>query len=534
MNSAAILVVEDEQIVALDIEKRLSQLGYGVTTASSGEEAIEKVRQSRPDVVLMDVRLRGGIDGVEAAQRIQVMADVPIVYLTAYADESTLERARASEPYGYILKPFDERELRATIDMALKRHESDRRRKAQEELQRFLADASARLAESLDYQTVIRRAVSLMVPRCADWCFICLEPASDSHPLPPIIHTRVGSVAPSSEEERGGIIESVLRRARSEIMGATSDPMAFAKALGSKHSTTLHSLALVPRSLLCVPLVARARPLGAILLVSARSDRLYGPSDLSRAEDFAHRFSMAIDNALLYREAHVATQMMEEVLAVVSHDLRNPLGAILSRAEMLVEGSAPPGSPQSIVRNAEWMNRLITDVIDAAAIHAGRISLDRKTHSADSLVRDAVDVLRPLAVAKSITINRPAIGMWDLAMCDRDRILQVLSNLIGNAIKYTPIGGAITVRVERDGARLRFSVSDTGPGIAKEQAVHLFERFWHAQTHRNGAGLGLYIARGIVEAHGGYLGVDSRVGNGSTFFFTLPAAPRVETHALRP
>src|SRR5262245_59648903 len=173
-----ILVVEDEQIVALDVKRHLASQGYVVVTVSSGEEALDNVSQSRPDLILMDIRLKG-IDGIEAAQRIRHSLDVPIIYLTAYADQTTLSRARISEPYGYVLKPFDARALRGSIEMALQRHWSDRRRREREELQNFLADVSAQLAQSLDYEAVAGKAADLIVPRYAESCLVYIQQSDD-------------------------------------------------------------------------------------------------------------------------------------------------------------------------------------------------------------------------------------------------------------------------------------------------------------------------------------------------------------------
>jgi signal transduction histidine kinase/CheY-like chemotaxis protein len=523
MNGARILVVDDEQLVALDIERRLAPLGYAVAAASSGEEAIERVTTEKPDLVLMDVKLSGAIDGIEAARRIRDVLDVPVIYVTAYADQSTLDRARGSEPYGYILKPFDARELKAAIEMALQRHFRDLYRKEQEALQRFLADASAQLAESLDYRTVVMRAAELITPRRAESCMVCLK--EDQSSVPPVLLIHPGSEidAGLSDAERGSVVAAVVDGSGSQIHPSIVDP---SKVLGPRHREILREHGLVPESLMCVPLIGRGRTLGAILFVSARPGRHYSDSDLTLAEDLAHRLVMAIDNALLYREAQRALRLREEVMAVVSHDLRSPLGAILMRAEMLVRGAAPSESARAIVRSAHRMNRLIGDLLDAASIDAARLSLTCREESAGALASEAVDALRPLAQEKSITLEAVVPTEVARASCDHDRILQVLGNLIGNAIHFTPNGGVVTVGAERRGAQIRFTVSDTGPGVPASNVPHLFERFWRAEARRDGAGLGLYIAKGLVETHGGRIGLDldAREGGGATFFFTLPSA----------
>jgi signal transduction histidine kinase len=534
MGAPTILVVEDEELVALDIERRLTPFGYAVITASSGEEAIKRANESRPDLVLMDIRLRGGMDGVDTAIGIRNTMDVPIIYLTAYVDEATVSRARVSEPYGYVLKPFDARELKATIDMALQRHWTDRLRREQEELQRFLADASARLAESLDCRTVVDRTADILVPRFADSCLICLREIDDFIDQRSVIYPDSRANGEPRQMDHGAIVEAVLASARLRIYGPGVDSEVLSAMLGREHLDALRREGLAPRSLLCVPLVARGRTLGAILMVSGRPDRRFGAGDVARAEDIARRLGMAIDNALLYREAQRAARLREEVLAVVAHDLRSPLSTILMRAEMLARGTAPPGTPEAIVRTTQRLNRLISDLLDAASIDAGRLPLERQTYSAAELALEAIDAVRPLAEEKAIVLQGALPDDRVRVICDRDRILQVLSNLIGNAIKFTPHAGAITVRAETYGAFARFAIRDTGPGMPPEQLPHLFERFWFAHAHREGTGLGLYIAKGIIEAHGGDISVESESGHGTTFFFTLPLASPAESHAPGP
>ncbi|NUP10474.1 MAG: response regulator [Polyangiaceae bacterium] len=518
-----ILVVEDEQLVALDIESRLVLLGFTVVTAASGEEAVERARSSPPDLVLMDIRLGGGIDGIEAADRIRSTIDVPIVYLTAYADESTLKRAGGSEPYGYVLKPFDARELKATIEMALQRHWLDRRRREQEEQQRFLAESSARLAESLDCNTVIARAEELLVPRHAEACSICLLQNGEPSPSLTLVQTDAFGTKQRSIADRGALLAGVLADGRTRVY-PTCAAGELRELLGSEQVAMLAELALSARSLLCVPILARDKTLGAILLVCCREGHPYGTAEVSLAEDFAHRLGLAVDNALLYREARQAIQMREEVLAVVSHDLRNLLGTISMRAQLLSQKRGQADSPQAILRTAKQMTRLMNDLVDAASIDASHLSLDRKPQSVGPLCSEAIDTLRPIADEKSVAVEQSIPPTLPDALCDRDRVLQVLSNLVSNAIKFTPSGGAIDVRARRVNGSIELSIHDTGPGIPSAQVPHLFDRFWRADSHCEGAGLGLYIAKGIVEAHGGRIWAASGPGGGTTFTFTLPAA----------
>jgi signal transduction histidine kinase len=167
------------------------------------------------------------------------------------------------------------------------------------------------------------------------------------------------------------------------------------------------------------------------------------------------------------------------------------------------------------------MNRLIDDLLDASAINAGSLALDIRTHNAVEIAREALEAFRSTPTSLVHVLPDKPVPV----LCDRDRVIQVLSNLLGNAIKFTPASGVVTLRVERIGRRARFEVQDTGQGIAPEQLPHLFERFWRGQAGNEGAGLGLFISRGIVAAHGSTLHVESKLGAGSRFYFELPEAP---------
>ncbi len=519
--SAKILVVEDEHLVALDIQLRLERMGHFPVVVYSGEDAIEQASETEFDLVLMDIKLKGELDGIDAARRLRASHDLPIIYLTAYADNQTLDRARTTEPYGYVLKPFQERELKAAIEMALQRHGTDRQRSAQQQLQRFLADASARLATTLDYRAVAIGAAELIVPRYADWCSIQLKETNDM--IPAFSYTCPDGYEANGHHRAGRLIDTVQHSARSEMLTQIPDAASLVDALGAQHIDALREIGA--RSLICVPLLARDQVLGALTLVSGRMRPRYTQNDLLFVEDFASRLGMALDNALLYRAAERAIRMRDDVLAIVSHDLRTPLGTILMQAEALI------GSPEvtkigvGIMRSAHRMNRLIGDLLDASAINAGHLALDIRPHIASEIAREAIEMFRSQAEARAITLVDELPDDSVLISCDRDRIVQVLSNLLGNGIKFTPRGGTVTIRVSREDSHVNFEVIDTGQGIAPEQVPYLFDRFWRGQSRNNGAGLGLFIARGIIAAHDSKLAVETKLGEGSRFFFRLPEAP---------
>lgn len=229
------------------------------------------------------------------------------------------------------------------------------------------------------------------------------------------------------------------------------------------------------------------------------------------------------------QELRVAVLSRDDLMAIVSHDLRGPLQTV-ELAATLLGGQLEPEHPlrrhvDVITRSCERMESLIEDLLDTAMIREGRIQLELHRERADVLVREAVELQEPLAAEKGITLIRRS-DLGDASVeCDRDRILQVFANLIGNALKFCQAGDTITVWGDREDDVVRLCVEDTGPGIAQEALPHLFERYWSAHAKgAKGAGLGLYIVRGIVESHGGRVWAESTPGGGAHFYFTLPLA----------
>jgi signal transduction histidine kinase len=232
--------------------------------------------------------------------------------------------------------------------------------------------------------------------------------------------------------------------------------------------------------------------------------------------------------ARLYDDAREAAAAREEVLKIVSHDLRNPLSTIGMAAELILESPDEASQERTvgiIKRTAGRMNRMIQDLLDVAKLETGRLAIDVEPVSVEALRDEAVEQLAPLAAECGLSLTTAVEPDLPRVYVDRGRILQVLSNLVGNAIKFTPAGGQITLHVRMDAGAVRFAVIDTGPGIAPDQMQRIFGRFWQAQpSDRRGLGLGLTIAKSIVDAHGGTIGAESRPGEGSEFWFTIPVA----------
>ncbi|HZI05384.1 MAG TPA: ATP-binding protein, partial [Archangium sp.] len=257
------------------------------------------------------------------------------------------------------------------------------------------------------------------------------------------------------------------------------------------------------------------------------------PAEVEAATDL-RRYAIEVDLGHQVLREQKAVQARDDLVAVVSHDLKNPLGVIhlqvgLILRAMPLDREGPwrrlHTSIERIQHATDRMNTLIRDLLDLAKIEAGRFVIEPRPEELESLVEECMELFHPLAGQKRISISQQVHQPEVRVQADRERIFQVFSNLMGNAIKFTPEGGSIQFTAEPVGRAVRFAVKDTGPGIPKEQLPHLFNRYWQAKKRaQEGAGLGLYIAKGIIEAHGGQLWVESQVGSGSTFFFTLPVA----------
>jgi signal transduction histidine kinase len=250
------------------------------------------------------------------------------------------------------------------------------------------------------------------------------------------------------------------------------------------------------------------------------------------AADELRRLAIEVDIGRRFLGEQRAVRARNDLLAVVSHDLRGPLSGVLLQTEVMLHPARGAddeganllrGSAERIRRLAAHMKALTDDLLDLASIEAHRFALHLKSVDTRELIEDGLLAASPLAEAKRITLASELIDAPTLE-ADPERIFRVLSNLLGNAIKFTPEGGTITVRAERRGDALSIAVADTGPGIGADQLPHIFERYWKGpSTRQPGTGLGLYIANGIIEAHGGKIWAESSAG-GARFTFILPIA----------
>jgi len=401
--------------------------------------------------------------------------------------------------------------------------------------QRILAEISGCLLTSLDYRQTLTTIARSTVPRIADLCIIDeldadgraqrMEVAfADPHKQQELA-ARMGAFAPRpglSTPQGRAIAEREARLVKS----ISSDGI----AQDREHLAVMSAAGL--QSMMVVPLEAHGRVLGVLTLGSAGSGRSFTEKDLDLARRIAVPAAIAIDNSRLYDRAQRATSLRDDLLSAVSHDLRSPLSVIKIVIASMTRGLSPEddrrrsrGQLESINRAADNMNRLVQDLLDTSSIEAGRLSLELRSVEVDALIGDALRLLAPLATGKELLLTSEVPDELPPVCADPARIQQVFANLIGNAVKFSPAGGHVAVSSKHLGNTIVFSVADDGAGIGNEELAHLFERFWQAKcTARLGNGLGLFIAKSIVEAHAGRIWVESTLGQGSEFFFSLPVA----------
>lgn len=401
--------------------------------------------------------------------------------------------------------------------------------------QRFLSEVGAALATSLDYGATLSRIAELSVRYLADWCVIDLIQEDGSLRPQKVLHADPGKADLAGRLEhlhldrtRRHLSSAVLSARRTAVVSHVTGGHLASLAQGDEHLRLLNELA--PTSYVALPLLSHDRLLGALVLGRSDPARPYGEGEVLLGEELASRAAHAIDNARLYHLAQQAIRTRDEVLGVVAHDLRNPLHAAMLAARALLRRERDQEHPagdlaEVIARSLDRANRLIEDLLDVSRMAAGRLSVEQIPLSPERMVRETVETFGPIATAASVELEMDLRSPLPPVLADGERCAQVFSNLVGNALKFTPAGGRIQIGAEQRGEEARFWVRDTGPGIAQSKFDHLFERFWQLRRgDRRGAGLGLSIAKAVVDAHGGRIWVESTPGLGSTFSFTLPVA----------
>ncbi len=411
-------------------------------------------------------------------------------------------------------------------------------RKRSEETSRFLSDASAVLSATVDYESTFRQVAQLSVPFFADWCIVDivnkdgqLERVAIVHQDPVKLQAALGikhrfelrADAPYSAP-------NASRSGQSYLVSDITDEMLAAFTQNAEHFQLMRRLNL--KSYIAVPVVARGKPLGVISFLTADSQRRYGAADLALAEDLAYRTGIALDNSHLYQELREADRLKDEFLAMLAHELRNPLAPIRNALFIIGSPGVEPQTTQQVLsiaeRQVQHMARLLDDLLDVSRISRGRIELRKETVDVARVIQLAIEAVQPLVDEghHELTVTLPPQPTELVA--DPTRLEQILTNLLNNACKYTEPGGHIWLSAERQGPDVVIRVKDTGIGISQEMLPRIFNLFVQADRQldrsRGGVGIGLTLVRRLVELHGGTIEASSPgLGQGSEFVVRLPA-----------
>jgi signal transduction histidine kinase len=574
MAEAQILIVEDESIVARNIENRLKRLGYAVPTiVSSGEDAVVQVAEMRPDLVLMDVQLTGEMDGVTAAEEIQARFDIPVVYLTACADDETLERAKISGPFGYVLKPVEATELLSAVEMALYKHRLEKRLRESETLltaiggqisraienARLYQEAQQRTGElaalnragqvitsSLDLDTVLPQVIAEARAMLNVEAVSILLHDTDSDELvfaaaaSPASKVLVGTRMPAT----AGIAGWALQNGQPVLARDTRTDPRFYSRIDSLTNIDTHTL-------IAMPLQYKGSTIGVLEAIN-KVGSPFDEHDLDLALALANSAAIAIENARLYEaereqrrlaeqsQAHlVHTEKMAalgRLAASIAHEINNPLQAVLGcmrLAEEELQGRCRVEKLERHLGVAMAETRRISAILRRMHDFYRRSREELEPTDVHTLLRSVLALSAKQLQHSNVTVECDWVDDLPIIRGNADHLRQVFLNLLINAIDAMPQGGTLHIRTtfekgiegsgfSEEGRFLRIAFSDTGVGIPPDVQNRLFEPFF--TTKKEGTGLGLSISYGIIESHNGQMMVASQEGKGTTFTILLPAA----------
>lgn len=503
MNADRVLVVEDEAIIAEDLKRRLQSFGYIViATATTGQDAVAKAAAMQPDLVLMDIVLRGDMDGIQAANLMREQLGIPVVYLTSHADSTTVNRAVTTEPFGYILKPLDDRELSITIEMALYRHHAEKKLR---DMERWLKTTLNSVGDGL-IATDAAGCISLMNPQ-AEHLTGWTSAESIGRPLSDVFSIR--------DARSGQPLPLPTMQVLKEGPVTHLDPYVLLQTRDQRKIYIHDSVAPICDDAGAVT--------GAVLVFRDTTKQV-------RAEEALRRLHVDLERQVAERTAELASanKDLESFSYSVSHELRAPLRAIAGYSDMLAEGLGAGEESETtewlaaVFRNIRRMEGMLEGFLELARVQ--RSDLTKRPIDMNRLVEDVVAEmsLQTLEPVPRLQIK----PLPDAQGGDAPMLRQVWSNLISNAVKFSR--HTASPHIEIDGHEVDtecvYSIKDDGVGFDMQYADKLFEVFQrlHATHEFEGTGVGLATVYRIVQRHGGRTWARAAPGQGATFFFSLP------------
>jgi PAS domain S-box-containing protein len=494
MGLAKILIVEDEVIVARTIASQLDQLGYTVIgKASSGKAAISRASETKPDLILMDIIIKGEMDGITTASYIHEQLDIPIIFLTAYGDEQTLERAKVTQPFGYVVKPFTIRDLRISIEIALVKHKLE-----------------CELRESRDQLATLLNSMSDAVIATNEQGIITfINPAAEKitgWPSTECLGQNISEIINMIDEVTGEKIENPVT-----------------KVLRQKHSLHLREFAaLITKNSTIIPIANSASLLrqrfheisGVVLVLwdlSERRQREYLEQSLKKEQEL--------------------NQLKSLFISTVSHEFRNPLSVIQTAVELIeIQGNNLTEDKRNkylkrIYGAVESMEKLMKDVLFMGKAEAGMLSYHPQMINLEKFCQELIEEFELIEDGRHKMVFHCQSQNTNTLMDER-LLHHLFRNLLSNAIKYSPINSSIRFELNCDyiANLATFTIQDQGIGIPESDQNKIFDSFYRASNVESiqGNGLGLVIVKKCVDAHNGQINMVSEINVGTTFTITLP------------
>lgn len=492
MSKVKVLVVEDERIVAKDIQNTLKNLGYDVPViASTGEEAIAKTGELKPDIVLMDIVLKGEIDGIDAASRIKANYKVPIIYLTAYEDEETLDRAKITEPLGYILKPFEERDLHTTLEMALYKHSMEAKLYESEERYRSLVEYSPDgIAIEADKKIIfVNQAAANLIGE------------SDTKKL---LGRSIVDFIPHEK------LESFMEKIKRANESRSRLPFVVEQITRKDKTVFYAEVAMLP--------FLHEGKIALQIIIRDITERKKSEEELKEAYSNLQK----TQQALIHSEKLAA---LGRFSAGIAHEIRNPLANISASAQFCLNKYEIDNNMKKhfdvILRNTESANRIIKELLDFTSpretvLVPGNIS---------EVLERVCELVKTRCAKHNIELIRKFQNNFPQISMNEKKLEETFMNFLSNSIEAMPEGGKLTViaSMPQNDTMIEIRFSDTGIGISAEDTDKVFEPFF--TTKDDGTGLGLSLAYHIINAHSGEVIFESIQGKGTTVTVKFPASP---------
>ncbi len=548
---ARVLVVEDDESVADVLRDVLADLPYQLSFAASAEEAMARIPDERPDLILTDISLPGltGLDVMSFARERD--PEVAVVLMTGYASVQTAIDALRKGADDYVTKPFEDiAEIPRIVEKRL------RNRRLRAENRALLEQLRVRNEQLQQHEQVLKEKVALATWQMRTLYEVGKEIAANLELAPRLqliaektaeLAGATGAVVYLQNDESG---EFRLRAAFGvNVPARDDDAPQFLVGEGPLGKAAFDFVPVVQRStegpidvpgiaectgcsMLAVPMVEERQAIGILVALGRESG--FSPDDVAFLSQFASQAAVQVRNSQLFEHTKVLDRLKSDFVAVVSHEIRTPLTSVKGALELLSDDRYFKNNDQQTKlltiahANAERLLLLINDILDFSKLESATLPMTIERQRLEPVVQQAAHNLRMLLEERRIQLDVDVPNDLPDAMLDANRIAQVLTNLLGNAIKFSPAGEHIHVAVTADEGGLRVSVRDHGEGIAAKDLPKLFRKFQQIDSGSTrkvgGTGLGLVISKGIVEQHGGRIGVESTPGEGSTFWFTLPVA----------